>query len=84
MIYEMRLRKPKPTPLLTQGIVNLPHHIGMVLEELAVSYTVSRYSKVAIYAVRSVRFDLNYSHLHLLQSLQIVAFLKYKIHHLNV
>ena len=35
--------KPKPTLLLTQGIFNLPHHIGMVLEELtfddAVSYT---------------------------------------------
>ena len=29
MIYEMR-RKPEPTLLLTQGIFNLPHHIGMV------------------------------------------------------
>ena len=29
IIYEIR-RKLKPTPLLTQGIFNLPHHIGMV------------------------------------------------------
>ena len=34
MMYEMR-RKPKPTLLQTQGIFNLPHHIGMVSEELA-------------------------------------------------
>ena len=36
-------RKPEPTLLLTQGIFYLPHHIGMVWEELdfdnAVSYT---------------------------------------------
>ena len=42
-MYEMRRRKPEPTLLLTQGIFNLPHHIGMVREELAfddgVSYT---------------------------------------------
>ena len=30
MMYEMRRRKPVPTLLLTQGIFNLPHHIGMV------------------------------------------------------
>ena len=43
MIYKMRRRKPEPTLLPTQGIFNLPHHIGMVCEELpfdaAVSYT---------------------------------------------
>ena len=33
--------KPKPTPLLTQGIFNLPHHIGMVWEELAFDYATS-------------------------------------------
>ena len=35
MMYEMRWKKPEPTLLLTQGIFNLPHHIGMVWEELA-------------------------------------------------
>ena len=43
MLYEMRRRKPDPTLLLTHGIFNLVHHIGMVWEELAfddaVSYT---------------------------------------------
>ena len=43
MKYELRRRKPKPTVLSTKGIFNLPHHIGMVLEDLtfddAVSYT---------------------------------------------
>ena len=43
MIYVMRRRKPEHTILPTQGIFNLPPHIGMVLEELAfdnaVSYT---------------------------------------------
>ena len=29
-MHEMRRRKPKPTLLPTQGIFNLPHHIGMV------------------------------------------------------
>ena len=33
MMYEMR--RPVPTLLPTQGIFNLPHHIGMVCEELA-------------------------------------------------
>ena len=28
MMYEMRKGKPDPTLLLTQGIFNLPHHIG--------------------------------------------------------
>ena len=41
--YEMRWRQPKPTLLLTRGIFNLPHHMGLVWEELAfdnaVSYT---------------------------------------------
>ena len=36
-----RDRKPEPTPLLTQGIFHLPHHIGMVWEELAFDNTVS-------------------------------------------
>ena len=35
VIYEMHRRKPEPTLFLTQGIFNLPHHIGIVLEELA-------------------------------------------------
>ena len=43
MMYEMRKTKPEPTLLPTQGIFNLPHHIGMVEKELAfddhVSYT---------------------------------------------
>ena len=43
VMYEMRRRNPESTLLLTQGIVNLPHHIDMVSEELAfddaVSYT---------------------------------------------
>ena len=43
MMYEMRRRKPMPTLLPTQGIVNLPHHIGMLGEQLAfddaVTYT---------------------------------------------
>ena len=31
MMYEMRRRgKPEPTLLSTQGIFNLPHHIGMI------------------------------------------------------
>ena len=33
MMYESR-RKPEPTLLPTQRIVNLPHHIGTVWEEL--------------------------------------------------
>ena len=43
MMYEMRRRKPKPTLLPTQGIFNLPYHIGIVWEDLAfddaISYT---------------------------------------------
>ena len=30
MLYEMRRRNPKPTLYPTQGIFNLPNHIGMV------------------------------------------------------
>ena len=30
MMYEMRRGKPNPILLLTQGIVNVPHYIGMV------------------------------------------------------
>ena len=42
-MYEMRRRKPKPTLWATQGNFNLPHHKGMIREELpfddSVSYT---------------------------------------------
>ena len=41
MMYEMRSRKPKPALLTTQGIFNLPHHIGMQWEELVFDDTVS-------------------------------------------
>ena len=51
MMYEMRRIKAKPTLLPTQAIFNLPHHIGMVCEELAdgdvVSYTQWWESKLA-------------------------------------
>ena len=30
MMYEIRRRKLEPTLLLTQGILNPPHYIGMV------------------------------------------------------
>ena len=30
MMYEMRRRKPESTLLLTQGIFNLPDHIGII------------------------------------------------------
>ena len=43
MMYEMR-RKLEPTFLLIQGIFNLPHHIGMVWEELAFDDTVTSVS----------------------------------------
>ena len=50
-MYEMRKRKPELTHLPTEGIVILPHHIGMVREELAlndaVSYTHHWKSKLA-------------------------------------
>ena len=39
-MYEMR-RKPGPSVLLTQWIFNLPHHIGMIGEELTFDDTVS-------------------------------------------
>ena len=46
MIYEMRMRKPEPKPLITQGIFNLLHHIGTVYGKLvfddAISYTQQR------------------------------------------
>ena len=41
VVYEMRRRKPEPTPLPTQRILNLPHHIDMVWEELAFDNAVS-------------------------------------------
>ena len=41
MMYKMRRIKPEPTLLLHEGIINLPHHIGMVLEELTFDDTVS-------------------------------------------
>ena len=34
MVYETRRRKREPTLLLTQEIFNLPHHVGIVWEEL--------------------------------------------------
>ena len=40
MMYEMR-RKPKPTPLQTHRIFNLPHHISMVWEVKDIDDTVS-------------------------------------------
>ena len=40
MMYEMR-RKSESTLLPNQGILNLPHHIGMVLEEMASDDTVN-------------------------------------------
>ena len=30
MIYEMKRRKPEPTPYRLEGIINLPHHIAMI------------------------------------------------------
>ena len=49
-MHKMMRRKPDPTLLMTQGILNLPHHTGMVREELAfddaVSYTDSTYENV--------------------------------------
>ena len=43
MMYEMRTGKCEPTFVPTQQIFNLPHHIGMLWEELdfddAVNYT---------------------------------------------
>ena len=35
IMYERRRRKPVPTLLQTQGFFNLPHHVGMIYEELA-------------------------------------------------
>ena len=40
-MYEIRRRKLEATSLPTQGILNLPHHIGMVWEELAFDDTLS-------------------------------------------
>ena len=37
----MRRKKPEPTFLPTQVIVNLPHHLGMVQEEVALDDAVS-------------------------------------------
>ena len=46
MMYDMGRRKPKSTLLPTQRNFNLPHHIGIVREELAFddtqSYTYQR------------------------------------------
>ena len=38
---EMRRRNPDRTLLVTRETFNLPHHIGMVLKELAVDDAVS-------------------------------------------
>ena len=51
---DMRWRKTEPTLLPTQGIVNLPHHIGMVLEELAFDDAVS-YTYLNVNAVTGIR-----------------------------
>ena len=46
-IWDEEKKKPKPTLSPTQRIFNLPHHIGIVCEELsfddAVSYTQMEY-----------------------------------------
>ena len=41
VMYEMRRRKRELTTLPTQGIFNLPHHIGTVWKELAFDDAVS-------------------------------------------
>ena len=41
MMHEIRRRKPEPTFLPSEEIFNLPHHIGMVSEELAFDGIVS-------------------------------------------
>ena len=40
MMFEIRTRKPERTLLPTEGIFNLPHHVGLVWEELAFDDTV--------------------------------------------
>ena len=44
MMYEMRMKNPKPTLLPTQRIFNLQHHIDMTWEELAFDDAVSIHS----------------------------------------
>ena len=39
--WQLVERKPNPTLLLTQGIINLPHHVDMVWGQLAFDDTVS-------------------------------------------
>ena len=63
MMYEMRRRKLEPTLFLTQGIDNLPHHIGMVREELAFDDAVNTAGKwitaqLNIIAVTGIRTRL--------------------------
>ena len=41
MMYEMKRRKPESIFLLTQGIFNLPHHIGMLYDVAFDNDTVS-------------------------------------------
>ena len=38
MMYEMR-RNPEHTPLPTQGVFSLPHHVDMIWDDDPVSYT---------------------------------------------
>ena len=45
MMYEVRMRKPEPILLPTQGIFNLPHHIGMAREELALDDSEVMYNR---------------------------------------
>ena len=53
-MYEIRRRKSKRTLLPTQEIFNLPHHIGMVGEELAFDDAVRIYT-----AGESIAAELN-------------------------
>ena len=40
MMYEMRRKKPESTLLPTDGIFNLPHHIGMVTVKIFITVAV--------------------------------------------
>ena len=59
MMYEMRRRrKPEPTVLLTQEIFDLPHHIGIVWEELAFDDTVSFTQRGKIFVIVNMRLTI--------------------------
>ena len=63
MMYAMR-RKPESTLLLIQGIFNISHHIGMVLEQRAFDGTVC-YTQwgnvIAVPGIRTPVPSVNYS-----------------------